>query len=55
MSIRIWGAYQGRQEVIDQAGSVKEAYRMLYEYRLAFGQSWTLWLGGKYKQESEGF
>ena len=54
MSIRIWGEYQGRQEVIDQANSLHEAQRMLYEYRLAFGRSWTLWLGGKYKQESEG-
>lgn len=53
MSIRIWGAYQGKQEVIDQADSVQEAYRMLHEYRHAFGSSWKLWLGGKYKQESK--
>lgn len=40
----IMGKYRGRVEEIDSFSSRKEAERMLREYILAFGPSWTLWI-----------
>lgn len=40
----ILGRYHGRTEEIDSFSSRKEAERMLVEYMMAFGPSWTLWI-----------
>jgi hypothetical protein len=42
---RIVGSYQGRQETVEpDIHSLKEAIRLLGEYRLAFGYGWALWI-----------
>ncbi len=41
---KIWGAYSGRQEVLDQAHSRQAAERLLGEYRMVFGREWALWI-----------
>ena len=41
---RILGKYHGRTEEIDQFSNRIEAERMLVEYMMAFGSSWTLWI-----------
>jgi len=46
--MNIWGRYQGRPpEKIDSDLPKNDALRCLYEYRLAFGKDWILWLGRK--------
>jgi hypothetical protein len=41
---RILGKYHGRTEEIDCFANRIEAERMLVEYTLALGSSWTLWI-----------
>lgn len=40
---QIMGSYQGEVEEIDTAESETEALELVGEYRLAFGQGWTVW------------
>ena len=40
---KIWGRYNGRKELIDEFDDKKECLRCLIEYRLAYGNGWTLW------------
>ena len=47
MAIKIWGKYQGKTEVIDEADTQEEAQNMAGEYRMAFGADWTIWTGAK--------
>lgn len=48
-TISIWGRYHGtgKAEVIDRASSEDEAYKLLNEYRMAYGRGWTIWVGRK--------
>jgi len=44
--IKVWGKYGSmRAEEIDSAPTMKEAQFLLAEYRVAFGQGWSLWIG----------
>lgn len=44
MKILIWGKYKGyKPEVIDETTDWKKAEYLVREYRLAFGQDWTVW------------
>lgn len=43
MAWRIMGRYKGRTEEVDTAETQGEAYRLLGEYRMAFGPGWELW------------
>jgi len=40
---KIIGKHQGETEVIDTAENKAERDYMLTEYRMAFGQGWTIW------------
>ncbi len=40
----IMGSYQGKTEEIDNFETLKEAEKMLAEYRLAYGSDWSLWI-----------
>lgn len=42
MIYQIRGCYRGRKETVDTAETLKEARRLLAEYRLAFGADWRL-------------
>lgn len=44
ITYRIMGRYRGRKEEIDRADSLREADRLLAEYRMAFGAEWELWV-----------
>lgn len=46
-SVKIWGEYHGSAEVIDTAPNWKEARRLAGEYRMAYGNGWTIWCGLK--------
>jgi hypothetical protein len=37
------GTYRGRTEEVDTADTLREAKRLLSEYRMAFGAGWSLW------------
>ena len=40
---RIIGKYKSdKAEVIDSASSLEEAYKLLFEYKLSFGNKWVL-------------
>lgn len=39
---KIIGKYRGQSEVIDEAGTLKEANYLANEYRIAYGQGWTI-------------
>lgn len=39
---QIIGTYQGKTEVLDAYNTMSEAIKMLAEYRLAYGNSWTI-------------
>lgn len=44
--ISIWGRMKNNPpEKIDSASSEKEAARLAYEYKMAFGLDWTVWAG----------
>jgi hypothetical protein len=50
----IFGKYQnGETEEIDTAEDHKEAKRLLDEYRMAYGEGWSLWLGKPRKQPKD--
>ena len=40
----IMGSYQGKTEEIDNFETLKEAEKMLVEYKLAYGKDWSLWI-----------
>ena len=38
----IWGTYNGTIETLEQDLDLDEAQRLFYEYRMAFGNDWTI-------------
>ncbi len=36
------GKYNGKQEVLDTADTIEEAYFLLGEYMMAFGSDWNI-------------
>ena len=46
MNFNIIGKYgkYGQKEVVDEAETYEEAETYLYEYQMAFGSEWELWI-----------
>jgi hypothetical protein len=42
MTYEIWGTYNGTIETLEQDLDLDEAQRLFYEYRMAFGNDWTI-------------
>ena len=41
---KIMGEYNGKKEEIDTANSESAAEYLMYEYALAFGKGWKIWI-----------
>ena len=55
MAISIWFKYPGQApEKIDEFETVKEAQRMLVEYRMAYGPGSILWAGRREARNYDG-
>ena len=52
MKRTIWGKYEGKKEIIDQADNKEEADYLVQEYKLAFGPDWIIW-SGRYVKDQE--
>jgi len=40
--IRIIGTRKGKTECLDSADTWQEAYRLIFEYRMAYGSKWVI-------------
>jgi len=55
MAINIWYKYPGHApEIVDTADTLKEARRLLSEYRMAYGPGSILWVGARNSRNYDG-
>lgn len=50
---RIMGELNGNTEQIDDTECRKEAEKLAREYRVAFGESWRIWVEEEEEEEEE--
>lgn len=53
MTYKIMGQSRYGKEELDETDSLQDAECLVKEYRLAFGQGWSIWIAKSFKSQEE--